>query len=221
MFSVRFGAGMAAALAAMVVMTMPMGCVRQRLQRMQARIDKRAEERYGDIDLGGSPQSVFSRAATTTNNEAINLSNLAWLRAHSPGVRRFAAQTLAEHSDLNSMLGTINTRVLRIPLPVQKSEVDSERLARLESLSGPEFDQAYLDAVIVNGAVALDLYEFEAVAGVEPNLRAYAARSAPVLASELETARVLAAAMATQASAPTAPPLPPKGEGRLVRFVGK
>lgn len=190
-----FRLGMAAAIAATVMMLWPMGCVRQRLQRRQARFEQKVEVLADEVDLGNSPQANFSRAATRANNAAIDMSYLAWLKGHSPAVRRFASTTLGDHTDLNTQLGAVNSGPLKIPLTIWTNLQDTQRLEELEALSGPEFDRAYMRAIITNGELALDLYRFEASAGVDPGLREYAARAVPVLATQVEAARFLASTL--------------------------
>lgn len=74
------------------------------------------------------------------------------------------------------------------PAPIVVAQLDARRagmISQLQGLSGPAFDAAYGQMQFVSHQEALALHSFYAQSGTDPNLRAFAAQTAPIVEEHL------------------------------------
>jgi putative membrane protein len=131
--------------------------------------------------------------AARSNLAEIATSRLALRESDTRSVRTYARRMIADHTKANAELTRIarawDTTVPRRPSPQQRREA-----ARLEALAGDAFDRAYLRRQVVNHRKALALMLLEASDGRVADLRAFAARTAPVVRMHLAMAKETRAA---------------------------
>jgi putative membrane protein len=130
-------------------------------------------------------------AAAANGRYEVQASRLAMYRAASPQVRSYAQMLVDHHTLANSeLMDLVRARGMRLPgvLPRDKRT----KLDRLASASGSEFDRMYIRIVGIEDHQAdIALFERANRELRDPELRAWAGKTLPVLHSHLESARSL------------------------------
>ncbi|HVH41949.1 MAG TPA: DUF4142 domain-containing protein, partial [Labilithrix sp.] len=113
-------------------------------------------------------------------------------KATSPEVKAFAQRMVEDHGKANDELKQLAAKK-GVTLPTELDKDGRETLDELSKLSGPKLDAEYSEEMAEDHAE--DVKEFrEAVQEVkDPDLRAWAAKTTPVLEGHLATARGLEA----------------------------
>ena len=127
---------------------------------------------------------LFAAAAAGAGLCEVTSSQLAVERASNPEVKRFAQQMIADHTRANQELMTLAAQkgmVLPAALPIPAQAT----LVALEGVSGEEFDKCYVKDQIAAHIQAVGLFEAEAERGQDPQLKAWAAKTVPVLKDHL------------------------------------
>jgi putative membrane protein len=143
----------------------------------------------------GLQDRQFITAAAGNGRYEVQVSRLAMYRAASPQVRSYA-QMLVDHHTLanNELMDLVRARGMRLPgtLPRDKRT----KLDRLASVSGGEFDRMYIRFVGIEDHQAdIALFERASREVRDPELRAWANKTLPVLRSHLDAAHSLSSAI--------------------------
>ncbi|HEX4460316.1 MAG TPA: DUF4142 domain-containing protein [Polyangia bacterium] len=117
----------------------------------------------------------FARAAATTLPAQAQLGLLAEDRGDSPAVRAMGRRLAHEHHELGFELSRVAENE-HLALPSAPPPSDQPRYLQLQSLSGRDFDRAFLDQQRLNLAEESELFETEATSGTHSTLRAFAHR---------------------------------------------
>lgn len=145
-------------------------------------------------DVQGRPavnDALFAAAAAEGGLSELTISQLGAQRGTDPELRRFSERMLEEHTLINNELKTIAARK-GIAVP-QRLDVRSAFCAEsLHGLSGEEFDRCYARAQLIVHLDALAAFESEAERGLDPDVKAMAARTVPRIKSHLEMIRPIA-----------------------------
>ena len=124
----------------------------------------------------------------------VEMGKLAAQKAQNPELKKFAQMMVAHHSKANSELKAAAAKK-KVALPEtygpnQKSTVDE-----LNRLTGPEFDQEYLLAMVDNHESDVQLFENQAEDDSDPEAQAFAAKILPVLRKHLEAIKAIQSKM--------------------------
>ncbi|MBE9168501.1 DUF4142 domain-containing protein [Pleurocapsales cyanobacterium LEGE 06147] len=76
-----------------------------------------------------------------------------------------------------------------ITLPNEISEQDRNVMDRLSELSGAEFDRQYMQHMVEAHTKDVSMYQRQAEQGEDPELKAFAAETVPILQEHLQLAR--------------------------------
>jgi putative membrane protein len=132
--------------------------------------------------------AAFAQKVAASNAAEIELSRIAYVRAHSPEVRAFARQLLIDHRDMAINLdnfalerGYLVTWEIQ---PEMASNID-----RIRTLDGAAFDKAYMDLMVEAHSKSVTTLETQAASGRETASLANA--SLPTVRHHLEMARDL------------------------------
>ncbi|WP_052653254.1 DUF4142 domain-containing protein [Pandoraea oxalativorans] len=142
----------------------------------------------------GGVDASFVDAAGRAGMLEVQASQLALERSPSTDVKIFARQMVADHTKAGNELQQIAARKgIRVPAA---AEVNPE-LQTLTNKQGREFDVAYVAAAgPAAHQQAVRLFEQEADAGRDPELKAFARSTLPILQRHLTMARKLATSVA-------------------------
>jgi len=108
----------------------------------------------------------------------VEMGKIAVNRAQDPQVVSFAQRMIADHTEVNDSLKQLAS-AKGITLPTQVSAEQKKEMDRVSALSGPQFDRAYMMLMVNDHENDLR----------DPDLRQFAANTAPILDEHLEEAR--------------------------------
>jgi putative membrane protein len=118
----------------------------------------------------------------------VNMSELAVRFSRDPAVRLFAQRMIADHMRASQELTQLaNQKSIKLP-----SKMDDEHQKiydKLKTLSGKEFDRAYMEAMMKDHEKAVKLFETESKDGKDQGLKQWANQVAPVIKRHHETAK--------------------------------
>lgn len=139
-----------------------------------------------------APGQAFASSATSAGLAAIALGEMADARSTHVGVQTLGRDLARDHAALNAEIAGL-ADAKGLSLPDDGSAGAEQRGNALDSLRGEEFDRRLLEAVVADHAAAIALFEREASAGADVDLRELAQRTLPVLRGHLATAKALQA----------------------------
>jgi putative membrane protein len=140
----------------------------------------------------GRADRDFMMTAAAGGMAEVELGQLAAEKATRPEVKQFAQMLVNDHSQANEELKTLAQRK-NVSLPSgPKAEHDAEK-ERLSRLSGPAFDDAYVQSMVKDHEKDVELFSRQASSGSDPEAKAWAAKILPKLKQHLAQAKQLAA----------------------------
>jgi len=130
----------------------------------------------------------FAVKAARGGMEEVELGQMAAQKGLSPNVRNFGQRMVTDHSRANDELKQILAQKGAL-LPANLSHSERSTLADLQSVSGRDFDKAYTKDMVKDHKK--DVKEFESAAKdlSDPDLRAWAQKTLPVLQEHLRMAQ--------------------------------
>ena len=139
----------------------------------------------------------FLEDASRGGMEEVQLGQLATQKAANPAVRDFGQRMVNDHNKANDELRQLSAQK-GAALPTQISHLENFRVEHLQKLSGADFDQAYVKDMVKDHRK--DVKDFESAAKdlSDPDLRAWAQKTLPVLQQHLQAAENLEATVKTQ-----------------------
>lgn len=132
-----------------------------------------------------NPDTAFANKAAVGGMAEVALGKLALSKSSDAKIKQFANQMVTDHGKANDELTGI-AKNKNITLP---ATIDAEHQAKMDSLSklsGAEFNKAYVMAMIAGHKKTLDLMQSEASGGQDAELKAFAAKTAPVVKMHLD-----------------------------------
>jgi len=137
-----------------------------------------------------SADTEFAMKAAHANMAEVELGKLAHKKAMNDEVKQFARRMIDDHGKSLDELKTIASKK-HLTLP---SGIDAEhrKLAdRLSNMSGSKFDSEYIDAMVDGHRKVASDFRKESQSGADPDLKAYAAKTLPVVEQHLEQAEMI------------------------------
>lgn len=148
----------------------------------------------------GTPKPASSPATTDRNFilkaaqsdiAEIQGGKTAQSNASSDGVKKFAAQMVADHTKTSDQLKPM-AQSRGVPLPAAPSAKDERDMKKMSELSGADFDRAYMASQVRAHRDAVSLFRNEAKSGKDAELKSFAAATLPALEGHLKMATDLA-----------------------------
>ena len=140
------------------------------------------------IQLVNEADREFVSKAATGGTAEVELGRVATQRAVRPSVRSFAERMVADHGRANAELAALARRKgLEVPTALEPSQ--QAMRDRLSGLSGPDFDRAYMSEIVRDHTEDIALFERAPEISSDPDLKAWATRSLPMLRDHLALAR--------------------------------
>src|SRR5688500_6260567 len=118
----------------------------------------------------------------------VQMSSLAVQKASNAGVKAFAQRMVTDHSKGNTELREFAT-AKGIGLPAELDGEHKGGLDHLDSLSGAEFDKAYMQHMVGDHEKAVALFTTASTSASDADLKAWAAKTLPTLQEHLRLAR--------------------------------
>lgn len=152
----------------------------------------------GNLAPGASPQptgdNAFMTEAARGAIAEVELGRLAATKAANGEVKRFANMMVKDHSAANAELKDLASKK-GVTLPAQMDPANQAKVEELRGKVGAEFDRSYIEAMV--DAHEKDVAEFErqSVSASDPDVKAFAAKTLPVLKKHLESVKAIHAKM--------------------------
>ena len=130
----------------------------------------------------------FVQLVSASDLAEINLGKVAAMQASSPDVKKFAEHMVRDHTKSSKeLLKIANKQGLKVaPRMDEKSQALSTKLADLKEAA---FDQAYMKHQVMAHQKAVRLFKAEASNGKDEELKAFAAKTLPVIEKHLKMAQ--------------------------------
>ena len=133
----------------------------------------------------GNADTAFATKAANGGMAEVALGKLAQQKGMNARVKDFGAMMVTDHSKANDELMAI-AKSKNIMLPTTVDAGHQKKMEDLSKMSGKDFDKAYVDAMIDGHKKTLDLMQDEAKNGKDADLKAFAAKTAPVVQTHLD-----------------------------------
>jgi putative membrane protein len=127
----------------------------------------------------------FATDAANGGLAEVALGKLAQTKATNAQVKSFADMMVTDHTKVNDELAAI-AKTKNITLPTAPDADHQKKLDDLSKLSGKDFDKAYVDAMVDGHKKTLDLMQMAAKDCKDADLKAFAAKTAPVVQTHLD-----------------------------------
>jgi putative membrane protein len=144
-----------------------------------------SENTYSDM--------VFVEDTIQANEAEVQMSQLAQTKSPSPDVQQFGQKMVQVHTDLNNQLKPA-AKALGVNDSKGPSKKEKQQIEQLASLSGPDFDTAYIMAMAKEQQKTLRAFKDEENNAQSPGLQQAAKADEPVLSQHYEILQKLAQA---------------------------
>jgi putative membrane protein len=120
----------------------------------------------------------------------VELGRLATQQGASDAVKQFGQRMVDDHSQANTELMSIASSK-NITLPTELDARHREHVTKLQGMSGAEFDRAYARMMVSDHEKDVSEFERQSTRGMDPDLKAFASKTLPILQEHLQLARTL------------------------------
>jgi putative membrane protein len=134
----------------------------------------------------------FATEAATGGLMEVRAGELAREKASNPAVKQFGERMVADHGKANAELQKIAAQK-GASLPSDLDDKGQRHLQHLQSLSGAEFDKAYIKAMVSDHKDDAKDFQKASQDVDDPDLKNFAAKTAPIIEQHLQQAKDLAA----------------------------
>ena len=154
-------------------------------QAGQSTMGNMSEKNPSGLD---SADKTFVRKAAQGGMAEVELGKLAAERAASPQVKKFGERMVADHTKANQELKEMAGRK-NIPLPESVDAKDEATKQKLASLSGEEFDRAYMSDMVKDHTQDVSEFKHETTSAKDPEVKQFATKTLPTLEQHLKVAK--------------------------------
>jgi putative membrane protein len=133
----------------------------------------------------GSDDIQFANKAAIAGMAEVGLGKMAIMRTSNQKIREFAHMMVADHGKANTELIEI-AKKKNITLPGMLDTEHQQMTDSISKLSGTDFARAYVNAMVEGHKKALALMQTEANNGKDADLKAFAAKTVPVIQMHLD-----------------------------------
>ena len=128
----------------------------------------------------------FLRKAMQGGQAEVQLGQLAQQKSQSDDVKQFGQKMVQDHTQLGSQVVMPVAKSLGVKEAKGLSKKDKQLVATLEALSGPQFDQEYIRAMVKDHKQDLKEFKSEAEMTQDPNVKRAAQEGATVIEQHLQ-----------------------------------
>jgi putative membrane protein len=133
----------------------------------------------------------FVQSVLESDAAEVQLGQLAQQKSQSDDVKKFGERMVENRTRLDQQLKPIADK-LSVRKPKEPTKKDRQLIARLEALSGPQFDEEYIKAVVKDHQRDVKDFNTEAESAQDPALQQTAKQDANVLAQHLQAIEQIA-----------------------------
>jgi len=137
--------------------------------------------------LSSADKSFVEKAAIGGMAE-VQMGQLAKQKAASDQVKQFGSRMVDDHSKANDELKQVASSK-GITLPTDLDAKHKNKMAKLEKLSGAQFDRAYMDDMVADHKEDVAEFQKQAKSGQDPDIKGFASKTLPTLQEHLNMAQ--------------------------------
>ena len=134
---------------------------------------------------------TFIHEAAIGGMAEVDAGKLAEQKAQNADVKKFGQRMVQDHSKANMQL-TALAKQADVTAPTTLDRTHQATRAKLEKLSGADFERAYVPVQVSDHEKTIQLFKEEAASDSDQNLRSFASETLPTLQHHLEMAQNLA-----------------------------
>jgi putative membrane protein len=134
---------------------------------------------------------MFVKKAMQGGMAEIQLAQMTLQKTNSDQVKQFAQRMIDDHTKMNDQLKPV-AQQLGVDVPGQVSKKDRATMAKLQALSGPAYDQAYIKDMVNDHKQDLSDFQMEASSGQDQTVKDAASQGSKVIAQHLQMAQQMA-----------------------------
>jgi putative membrane protein len=127
----------------------------------------------------------FIQAAAQGGMTEVKLGELAGQKGQGAEVKEFGQMMVKDHSAINADLKAVAAKE-GVTLPDTLNAKHQGMVDKLAALSGPEFDDAYVSAMIKAHKKDANAFKAEAAATQDPDIKSFLDKSIPVVEAHLQ-----------------------------------
>jgi putative membrane protein len=135
--------------------------------------------------------TTFLRKTLAGGIAEVEFGRLAVAKASSPDIKQFGQRMIDDHGKSNDQLTQV-AATEHISLPRSLSQRDKATKSGLESLSGTDFDRAYMEQMVRDHKKDVSEFERQSKSAFDPAVRSFAAQTLPTLREHLKEAQRIA-----------------------------
>ena len=137
----------------------------------------------------------FVKAAANMGTSQLALAKLATEKSDRADLKMFAHQMISDYGRSNHDLKELAAQK-KVAVSDSPDLKNSAEKARLELLSGPQFNNAYVTSVIDDYTKGLQIFKGESDDGRDSDVRQFASKNLPILREHLSMAKAIRGKMA-------------------------
>lgn len=141
----------------------------------------------------------FVEGAMQGGMAEVGLGKLALQKSSNEDVKKFAQQMIDDHTKLGDDMKPVAEQI-GVKMPTGLSKKDQALQARLETLSGPQFDKAYIQAMVKDHRKVYAEFQQESQSAAIPAVKEAATKGEPVIKSHLDEIEQISKSSGTTAS---------------------
>ncbi len=141
-----------------------------------------------------NPDGKFMMMAAMSDMNEIGLSNQALSKSTNDEVKKLAQMMIDDHTKSSEELKPIAASK-GVMLPTEMDSKHKSGMEKMSSMSGMEFDMAYVKMMVKDHEKAVSMFQKEAESGKDAEAKAFAAKTLPVLQGHLDMSRKMMSSM--------------------------
>jgi putative membrane protein len=145
-----------------------------------------------------NPDADFYKKAAEGGMAEVEMGKLAQDKSSNANVKDFGSMMVSDHSTSNEKLKAIAAKK-NVKLPTSPSVAQMAAKTKLEVMTGATFDKSYIKGMVQDHQEDIQEFETEANSGKDPDAKAFAAASLPMLKAHLKKIQAVAAAQGVDA----------------------
>jgi putative membrane protein len=156
--------------------------------------DPNMNPQMNGMQQAGQPSpmdKMFVTKAMQGSMAEVQLGQLTLQKSNNDQVKQFAQRMIDDHTKLNEQMKPV-AQQLGVTVPEQVSKKDRSTMAKLQALSGPTYDQAYIKDMVKDHKQDLSEFQAEASSGQDQTVKDAAAQGSKVIAQHLQMAQQMA-----------------------------
>lgn len=141
-------------------------------------------------NTNNNPDGTFILDAASGGLMEVELGRTASTTATSPQVKEFGRMMVTDHTKANTELKAITAKK-NITLPAAPTGKNRDHMNDLMAKKGADFDKAYVNMMVDDHKEDISKFQDEAKNGKDPDIKAFASKTLPVLQKHLASIQTI------------------------------